>query len=136
MRLVQGRVEEHHSRGGPERVGSCGSTRLVPVSTYHELCSLFPRLSPEGVLIVDDYGRWDGARQAINEFFEETGERILLNRPSTRRDESGSALRSCCPGRDLGARPRRVAAAPQAGGAVAAGPELPASAGRLSRGDP
>ena len=32
------------------------------------------------MLIIDDYGRWDGARQAVDEYFEETGERILLNR--------------------------------------------------------
>lgn len=46
-------------------------------STRHELEHLFPRLSPGGVLIVDDYGFWRGSRKAVDEYFQ--GE-LLLNR--------------------------------------------------------
>lgn len=42
-------------------------------STMQELEVLYPRLSPGGVLIVDDYGRWEGARQAVDEYFGGTG---------------------------------------------------------------
>ncbi len=38
-------------------------------STRHELQHLYPRLSPGGVLIVDDYGHWQGCRRAIDEYF-------------------------------------------------------------------
>ena len=38
-------------------------------STRHELEHLYPRLSPGGVLIVDDYGHWQGARRAVDEYF-------------------------------------------------------------------
>ena len=31
-------------------------------STKHELEHLYPRLSPGGVLIIDDYGYWKGPR--------------------------------------------------------------------------
>jgi O-methyltransferase len=38
-------------------------------STRHELTQLFPRLQPGGILIVDDYGHWNGCRQAVDEYF-------------------------------------------------------------------
>lgn len=49
-------------------------------STQHELIHLFPRLVKGGVLIIDDYGHWQGARQAVDEYFAERDVKILLNR--------------------------------------------------------
>lgn len=50
-------------------------------STKAELELLYRRLSRGGVLIIDDYGHWEGARQAVDEFFaREPG--LLLNRIS------------------------------------------------------
>ena len=49
-------------------------------STRHELEQLYPRLSPGGVLIVDDYGYWRGARKATDEYFQSVNTRPLLNR--------------------------------------------------------
>ena len=46
-------------------------------STRHELLHLYSRLSPGGILIVDDYGHWQGARRAVDEFF---GGRLFLHR--------------------------------------------------------
>lgn len=37
-------------------------------STRHELVHLFPLLCEGGVLIIDDYGHWAGARQAVDEY--------------------------------------------------------------------
>jgi hypothetical protein len=45
-------------------------------STKHELEHMYPRLSDAGVLIVDDYGHWEGARRAVEEYF--SGERQPL----------------------------------------------------------
>lgn len=42
-------------------------------STKIELEVLWPRLWPGGILIVDDYGYWRGARRAVDEFFACTG---------------------------------------------------------------
>ena len=47
-------------------------------STKHELEHLYDRLSPGGVLVLDDYGDWDGARKATDEWLEETGTQIFL----------------------------------------------------------
>jgi hypothetical protein len=38
-------------------------------STYHELEHLYPRLADGGVLIVDDYGHWQGAKKAVDDYF-------------------------------------------------------------------
>lgn len=49
-------------------------------STRHELVYLYPRLSQGGVLIIDDYGHWDGARRAVDEYFTSDAEPLLLAR--------------------------------------------------------
>ena len=49
-------------------------------STLHELIHLFPHLSRNGVLILDDYGHWQGARKAVDEYIQQHQIRILLNR--------------------------------------------------------
>jgi hypothetical protein len=49
-------------------------------STKHELTHLFPLLQSNGVLIIDDYGHWEGARKAVNEYISDKHIRILLNR--------------------------------------------------------
>ncbi|MGM9488969.1 TylF/MycF/NovP-related O-methyltransferase [Ideonella sp. YS5] len=38
-------------------------------STRHELTHLYPLLARQGVMIIDDYGHWQGARQAVDEYF-------------------------------------------------------------------
>jgi hypothetical protein len=43
------------------------------VSTRHELRVLYPKLSNGGVLIIDDYGHWEGCRKAVDEYFDGTG---------------------------------------------------------------
>ena len=47
-------------------------------STKHELIHLFPLLSKNGILIIDDYGCWDGSKKATDEYFSDKP--ILLTR--------------------------------------------------------
>jgi hypothetical protein len=49
-------------------------------STKHELEHLFPRLCAGGVLIIDDYGHWEGARKAVDEYFAALGQPCFLHR--------------------------------------------------------
>lgn len=49
-------------------------------STKHELDHLFPLLAAEGPIIIDDYGHWQGAKKAVDEYFAEHNLRIFLNR--------------------------------------------------------
>jgi hypothetical protein len=41
---------------------------------------LYPRLVRHGVLIVDDYGHWEGARKAVDEYFAGSAEPVFLHR--------------------------------------------------------
>ncbi len=47
-------------------------------STRHELVHLYDRVSPGGVIIIDDYDYWEGSRKAVDEFVAERGLRLLL----------------------------------------------------------
>jgi hypothetical protein len=49
-------------------------------STRHALEHLYPRIAPGGVLIIDDYGYWRGARKATDEYFASLPARPLLQR--------------------------------------------------------
>ena len=54
-------------------------------STLLELQVLWPRLSNSGVLIIDDYDYWNGARLATDEYFASLGIRPLMFRMKTGR---------------------------------------------------
>jgi O-methyltransferase len=47
-------------------------------STKLELELLYPRLNVGGILIIDDYGHWAGAKQATDEYFSSHGPRPFL----------------------------------------------------------
>jgi len=49
-------------------------------STKAELDHLYPRLAIGGVMIVDDYGHWQGARRAVDEYFAARSEHPFLHR--------------------------------------------------------
>lgn len=48
-------------------------------STRAGLEELYPRLAPGGVCILDDYGHWQGARQAVDEYFDSQGHRPFMH---------------------------------------------------------
>lgn len=49
-------------------------------STKHELVHLFPKLRSGGVLLIDDYGHWQGAKQAVDEFLSQTEDQYYMHR--------------------------------------------------------
>ena len=49
-------------------------------STRHELIYLFPRLELNGIIIIDDYGHWEGCKKAVDDYLKEHKINILLNR--------------------------------------------------------
>jgi O-methyltransferase len=80
VRFVQGKVEETIPATLPETIALLRLDTDWYESTYHELVHLYPRLAPQGPLILDDYGHWQGARQATDRYFQEQGITLLLNR--------------------------------------------------------
>ena len=80
LHLVRGPVEETLPERAPERLALLRLDTDWYESTRHELEHLYPRLERGGVLIVDDYGHWQGARQAVDEYFERHGGAPLLHR--------------------------------------------------------
>jgi hypothetical protein len=80
LHLVRGPVEETLPGQMPE--GPLALLRLDTdwyESTRHELVHLYPRLASGGVLIIDDYGHFEGARRAVDEYFA-AHEPVLLTR--------------------------------------------------------
>jgi O-methyltransferase len=49
-------------------------------STKHELETLYEKLVIGGILIIDDYGHWSGAKKAVDEFIENRKLNLFLNR--------------------------------------------------------
>jgi O-methyltransferase len=49
-------------------------------STRHELVHLYPRLAIGGVLVIDDYGYYKGAREAVDEYIQQNRLKLLLTR--------------------------------------------------------
>jgi hypothetical protein len=78
--FVKGMVEETLAHNLPERVALLRLDTDWYESTRVALAQLYPRLSPGGLLIVDDYGHYRGQRQAVDEYFDATGDRPLLHR--------------------------------------------------------
>jgi hypothetical protein len=78
--FVKGKVEDTIPRNAPERISLLRLDTDWYESTYHELLHLYPRISVGGVLIIDDYGHWAGARQAMDQYIAETHAKLLLNR--------------------------------------------------------
>jgi len=78
--FVKGKVENTLPKTAPQKISLLHLDTDWYSPTYHELFHLFPKLSKNGVLIIDDYGHWKGAKKAVDKYFEENKIKILLNR--------------------------------------------------------
>lgn len=79
--LIEGKVEDTIPARSP--VGGIAILRLDTdwyESTRHELLHLYPKLVQRGVLIIDDYGHWQGARRAVDDYIADNRLCLLLNR--------------------------------------------------------
>jgi O-methyltransferase len=80
IKYIRGKVEDTLPENIPERIALLRLDTDWYESTYHELVHLFPLLSKAGVLILDDYGHWQGAKKAVDEYIAQNAVPILLNR--------------------------------------------------------
>ena len=49
-------------------------------STYHELTHLYPKLASGGIMIIDDYGFYQGSRAATDQYIAENKLKVFLTR--------------------------------------------------------
>jgi hypothetical protein len=80
LHFARGPVEETLPGAAPDRLALLRLDTDWYESTRHELEHLWPRLEDGGVLIVDDYGHWEGARRAVDEYFDTAAAPVLLSR--------------------------------------------------------
>ena len=80
LHFIKGKVENTLPECAPKQISLLRLDTDWYESTKHELIHLFPRLVSGGVLILDDYGYWAGAKKAVDEYFSQNKTQILLNR--------------------------------------------------------
>ena len=72
INLIKGPVEQTLSI--KENIPDCISLLRLDtdfyISTKKELEVLYERVSPGGIIIIDDYGHWAGSKKAVDEFFK------------------------------------------------------------------
>jgi hypothetical protein len=76
--FIKGMVERTIPHAAPKVISLLRLDTDFYESTRHELEHLYPRIAHGGVLILDDYGHWCGAKQAVDEYFER--EPVFLSR--------------------------------------------------------
>ena len=81
IRYVIGKVEDTLKADDiPEKVSLLRLDTDWYESTKIELEILFPRLVKGGVLIIDDYGHFEGARKAVDEYFSQLSDNYFMHR--------------------------------------------------------
>jgi O-methyltransferase len=78
IHFIKGTVEETIPATIPQRIALLRLDTDWYESTKHELTHLYPLLNSSGILIIDDYGHWQGAKKAVDEFFKDS--QIYLHR--------------------------------------------------------
>jgi len=80
VKLVKGAVEETIPRIIPASIALLRLDTDWCSSTKHEMEHLYPKLSPQGILILDDYGHYQGARRGVDEYLSKLDKKPLLHR--------------------------------------------------------
>jgi O-methyltransferase len=80
INYIVGNVEATIPIEAPENIALLRLDTDWYTSTYHELLHLWPRISKNGLLIIDDYGDWRGARKAVDQYFNENKLHPFLHR--------------------------------------------------------
>ena len=78
IHLHEGLVEDTVPAQAPDAIALLRLDTDWYASTRHELEHLYGRLSPGGVLIIDDYRAWEGSGRATDEWLAATAEPIFL----------------------------------------------------------
>ncbi len=80
IHFVKGKIENTVPRTIPDKISLLRLDMDWHDPTFHALTHLYPRVQHGGVIILDDYGHWDGCKKAVDCFLKENNINILLNR--------------------------------------------------------
>lgn len=80
LHFVEGMVEKTIPAIVPDKIAILRLDTDWYASTKHELLHLFPRVAKFGVVIIDDYGYWQGARKAVDEYIADNRLSLYLHR--------------------------------------------------------
>jgi hypothetical protein len=80
VNLVAGQVEDTLPAASPPCIALLRLDTDWYRSTLHELECLYPNLAPGGVLVIDDYGYFQGAKKAVDEYVEHNNLKLFLCR--------------------------------------------------------
>lgn len=80
LHLIEGLVEDTVPGTAPGAIALLRLDTDWYSSTLHELECLYPRVAPGGIVIIDDYGHWAGARKAVDQFIARLPAKPLLHR--------------------------------------------------------
>lgn len=88
IHFVKGKIEDTIPETLPGKIALLRLDTDWYESTKHELEYLYPLLVNNGVLIIDDYGHWEGAKKAVDEYFA----KLPVNPYLSRIDETGRVM--------------------------------------------
>ena len=80
IHFIKGLVENTLPAQAPKQIALLRLDTDWYASTKHELTHLYPNLCQHGVLILDDYGYWQGSRRAVDEYLTDINFKPLLSK--------------------------------------------------------
>jgi Macrocin-O-methyltransferase (TylF) len=80
IKFVKGPVEETIPATIPASIALLRLDTDWHSSTKHEMEHLYPRVSPQGIVVLDDYGHYQGARRAVDDYLSKLDKKPLLQR--------------------------------------------------------
>ena len=80
IHYIKGKVEDTLPNNTHEKIALLRLDTDWYESTKCELEHLFPKLVNGGILIIDDYGDWNGAKKAVKEYLKQNNHAVMLHR--------------------------------------------------------
>mgnify|MGYP001195147568 CR=1 FL=1 len=80
IKYIKGKVEDTLKSSVPNKIALLRLDTDWYESTKIELEVLYPLITKGGVLIIDDYGHFEGAKRAVDDYFRKINQQPLLNR--------------------------------------------------------
>lgn len=81
LHFIKGKVEETIPNDRtPEKISLLRLDTDWYESTLHEMEELFPRIVSGGIIIIDDYGHWQGCKEAVDQYIAKNNINLFLSR--------------------------------------------------------